>query len=81
MLLEFLGRCCPRPAATTFMATMFPRARAYEFCQDYRTERLKDPKPFLSYGAAPEAVHRLGGFHPRKASSTLPQMSASNNDH
>ena len=74
MLLQFLGEVLPaRPSVTTFLATMMPDAPAYAYCPDYRTEREKEPKPFLAYGASAsdEVVQRLGGVHnkaPRTAS-------------
>ncbi|KAJ1531587.1 hypothetical protein ONE63_000259 [Megalurothrips usitatus] len=77
MLLEFLGEVLPGRAATaTFMSAMMPRARPYEFCPEYRTERKQDPKPFLAFGmsASRQAVPRLGGFRQvtRTASSFVP---------
>ncbi|XP_034253536.1 EF-hand calcium-binding domain-containing protein 1-like [Thrips palmi] len=66
MLLQFLGEVLPsRPANTTFLATMMPDAKAYAYCPEYRTERPKEPKPFLAHGesASQVVVERLGGVH------------------
>lgn len=80
MLLEFLGEVVPsRPAATTFLSTMMPKGRAYYYCPEYRTEKEKDLKPFLPFGASAsrEVVFRLGGVNnqvARTSSTPLPQL-------
>ncbi|KAK3925875.1 EF-hand calcium-binding domain-containing protein 1 [Frankliniella fusca] len=81
MLLQFLGEVLPpRPAAQAFLATMMPRARPYEYCPDYRTEREPDPKPFRAFGdtGSQEVVHRLGGRNQvgRTPSAVVPQAQA-----
>lgn len=81
MLLQFLGEVLPpRPAVHTFLSTMLPRARPYEYCPDYRTEREPDPKPFRAFGSSgsQEVVHRLGGRNQvaRTPSVAVPQAGA-----
>ena len=60
MLLQLLGEVLPaRPAVTTFLATMMPRARPYEWCPEHRTERERLwSRPLTSL----ETMSRLGGL-------------------